>query len=73
MHNFVPLYKVARQSTKNCKSSCVYNNLLDVYMHKQIFEKGPLEKVKYKNPAFWHNYVPWVTILEGFKIIHRKL
>ena len=46
MHNFVPLYKVARQSTKNCKSSCVYNNLLDVYMHKQIFEKGPLEKVE---------------------------
>ena len=23
-----------------------------------------------KTPAFTHNYAPWVTIFEGFKIIH---
>ena len=25
---------------------------------------------KLKNQGFRHNYVPWVTLLEGFKIIH---
>ena len=32
-----------------------------------------VRKGRIKNPAFTHNYIPWVTILEGFKIIHWKL
>ena len=29
-----------------------------------------VKKGRLKIPAFTHKYVPWVTILEGFKIIH---
>ena len=44
-------------------------------IHKQIFKKGynSVRKGRIRNPAFAHNYVLWVTILEPFKIIHKTL